>query len=67
MADSSTGPRCDRCGVAAKWLYLTASDEWQFCGHHAARHHDALVARGYDPYELAVPDVRHMGTHPVHG
>ena len=65
--DASTGPRCDRCGAAAKWLYLTPTQEWQFCGHHSAAYHDTLTARGFDAYELAVPDVRNVGARAKHG
>jgi hypothetical protein len=65
--DASTGPRCDRCGAAAKWLYLNADDEWQWCGHHDREFGPPLLARGFDRYELAVPDVRDVGARAIHG
>ncbi|MGZ4516426.1 MAG: DUF7455 domain-containing protein [Mycobacteriaceae bacterium] len=65
--DASTGSRCDRCGARAKWLYLDADNEWQWCGHHDRELRSALMAAGFDRYELAVPDVRNVGTRAIHG
>lgn len=70
MSDSSSGERCDKCGAAAKTLYLTiyadgTEAELLMCGHHTRQHGPAIVAAGFDAYELAVPDVRAVGASPV--
>lgn len=51
---------CERCGPSVRALvtFLTEDDEWSFCGHHAAQYEPALLARGFERYELALPDVR---------
>ena len=50
-------PTCDRCGpnVSAAVLYLNAEHELALCDHHDREHHDALMAQGFDRYELAQP------------
>ena len=37
--------RCDRCGAAAKVTTTIAGSELSFCGHHANRFSDHLVAQ----------------------
>jgi hypothetical protein len=62
-------PTCDRCGpaVRAHWLWLNPNHELALCDHHDREHHDALVAQGFDRYQLAVPDLRQVGSGAVHG
>ena len=38
--------RCDSCGAQAYVRYATRVGELLFCGHHAGRNHDALIAGG---------------------
>ena len=58
---------CERCGpsVRAKVVFLTETEEWAFCGHHAEQYRPALESRGFEAYSVAVPDLPDVGTSPI--
>jgi ribosomal protein S27AE len=39
--------RCDRCGAEAFILAVKEDSELLFCGHHGAKHSNALVLSGW--------------------
>jgi hypothetical protein len=67
MHASTTGPRCDRCGVTAKIGYIRGVDLWEFCAHHGREHDKALTDRGYERVTLALPDVPNVGSRAITG
>lgn len=51
--------RCDSCSAAAQIRATLLNGELLFCGHHARKHHEALVKVAltiYDPFKH-LPDI----------
>jgi hypothetical protein len=49
MDAKSTGPRCDKCGVAAleTWQHQTTGQDLQFCAHHSRQFQLKLYDEGF--------------------
>jgi hypothetical protein len=49
MDAKSTGPRCDKCGVAAleTWQHQNTGEDLQFCAHHSREYQLNLYANGF--------------------